>query len=207
MKSKLLVSVLFLMCLQLHAQISFKAKAGLSLFRLHGENYDRLRFERTQRSITGFQVGTVAEKKIFRQFYINSEFLYTQKGHINLNTYSGRSVKLHYLELPLLIKWKANKNISLAAGPSIAYLVNASFKYQNDRMNIKEAYQRIDLGVNGDLSYENDKLGIGVRYTQSIKKTNMNDQIITDPEFTSNWTAFLFGRNQGFQFYATYSLF
>jgi hypothetical protein len=199
------------MCFKLHSQIQYKVKAGINLATLkrdYGNIYGNMPSEGSQRSQAGFQIGGIAEKKIIKQLHISSELLYTQKGQMNLNPiryFSGASVKLHYLELPVLLKWKSNKNISLAAGPSVSYLIKAVDRYLNERTDYTEAYKRIDFGVNGDISYEREKLGIGVRYTYGFNKMNMRGRT-EDPEFPSAWRSLLYGRNQVWQFYATYSL-
>ena len=164
--------------------------------------------EGNQRSQAALQIGGEAEKKIFKQLHITSELLYSQKGHIDLNLnpyFSGSSIKLHYLELPVLLKWKSNKNISLAAGPSASYLIKAVYRYQNEKIDDTEGYKKIDFGVNGDISYEKEKLGIGVRYTYGFNKMNTSNKT-NDPEFPGTWNSLIFGRNQVWQFYATYSL-
>ena len=164
--------------------------------------------EGSQRSQAGLQIGGVAEKKIIKQLHLTSELLYTQKGQMNLNPiryFSGASVKLHYLELPVLLKWKSNKNISLAAGPSVSYLIKAVDRYLNERTDYTKAYKKVDFGVNGDISYEREKLGIGIRYTYGFNKLNMNYKP-GDPEFQGDRNSLLYGRNQVWQFYVSYSL-
>src|SRR5688572_1990400 len=202
MNSKLLLLVLiFLMCFKLHSQIQYKVKAGINLAMLK-RDYGNVPSEGSQRSQAGLQIGGVVEKKIIKQLYITPELLYTQKGCMNLNPiryFSGASVKLHYLELPVLLKWKSNKNISLAAGPSVSYLIKAVDRYLNERTNYTEAYKRIDFGITGDISYESKNLGIGVRYTYGFNKLNVNNKKMNDPEFPVEWRSLLYGRNQVWQ--------
>ena len=99
-------------------EVNFGIKAGLNLAGLNGsedlDDYD-LR--------TSFHVGAVAEIGISEKFSFQPELLYSSQGAKAEESGFKATIKLDYLNLPLIAKYYVAEGFSVEAGPQIGFLL------------------------------------------------------------------------------------
>lgn len=165
-KTILVLSALFL-SLAATAQdqkVKLGVKAGLNIASL---NFDES--ELNTSSKTGFTAGLMAEIPLTKKFSLQPELLYSQQGSKSsfsdpevANSKFESTIKLNYLNIPVMLKYYVAKGLSVQAGPQIGILLQANNKYQDnflgyenqETMNLKEYSSGIDTSVNFGLGYQ-----------------------------------------------------
>lgn len=118
MKKLLVMAILFMAGLaNSNAQVlKFGLKAGVNFANLSGtdaEGYDGL---------TSFHFGAVGEIKVFQNFAIQPEVLYSSQG---AKSDAFDDIKYDYITVPVLAKfYLITDKLSLEAGPQFSFLVN-----------------------------------------------------------------------------------
>ena len=157
-----------------NAQVNFGAKAGVNFSDITGENVDSFS------GLTSFHVGFVAEIMISDTFAFQPEVLYSAQGSdYDDDDFSG-SVKVDYVNVPLMAKFYVGEGFSLKAGPQVGLLLSAKDDYGDGEEDIKEFLKSTDFGVNLGLGYKMESgLNFSARYNLGL-----SDNLDTD-EFES----------------------
>lgn len=172
MKSKFLtLAIVFgLISSASFAQLKLGIKGGANIHKLDGKSFkDEFSF--------GYHLGGFAEIGLSNKFSIQPEVLFSQ---VNIDTSSKFSdvydfdniskVKLSYLQIPLLLNYKANQFVTIQAGPQFSILMN------NDNTlveNGKDAFKKGDFSLLGGLQLNISKIRIYGRYAVGLN--NIND--------------------------------
>lgn len=155
MKKLILVSFF----LSLAASFPNLAYSQIKLGGRAGVNLASARFDDSESSnFVGFAVGLASEIDLSSSVYFRPEILYAVKGW----KFSGGSMALHYLNVPLLFGYKPTPSLGVLAGGEFGYLLKA---LNSQASGVVDAYERIDYSVVFGASYiivEN--LGLDVRY-------------------------------------------
>jgi len=152
-------------------------KAGLNVATLTGEDVSD-----DVKSRVGFHAGVVAEFKVAPNFSIQPELLYSQQG-AKIDTFEESfnvetTLKVNYLNLPVLAKYYIIKGLSIEAGPQIGYRLSSKMKVEvpglgTDEIDFKDQTKSIDFGLVGGVAYD---LPMGVffqaRYNAGLSKIN-----------------------------------
>ncbi len=186
MKKHLLFTVLALLSIIANAQeekVRFGAKAGLNIANQLG---DEFLFSETK-SRTGFHIGLLVEAPVTEKLAFSPELIYSSQGfRLNAVTFDNffgalnieSTVKLDYINLPIMAKYYIAKGLSLQAGPQIGVLVSAKSEGSafgiKTGMDIKDFVETIDYAFNFGLGYQLDiGLFFDVRYNRGLG--NIND--------------------------------
>lgn len=188
MKNLFLVAIIAMFSLTINAQeFKFGAKAGLNLASISGdpENVDMR---------TSFHVGGIVELEFTEKFSLQSEVVFSNQGakteeeyvDFNIETKSESTLKLSYINVPVLAKYYVIKGLSLEAGPQVSFLIDAEEDFdttstingvsQTESMtvDVKDDVKTIDFGLGFGMTYELDfGLNFGARYNLGL--TNIND--------------------------------
>lgn len=144
--------------------VQFGVKGGLNFASGYGDNSDDLG------TVTSFHAGIASEIPLSERFSFQPEILYSGQGYDQ----DDNTVKLDYLNIPLMGKYYLLEGFSLEAGPQIGFLLGA----ENDDIDLKDTFDSVDLGVNVGLGYKFDNgLSLGARYNigiSDIKDGNRN---------------------------------
>ena len=99
-------------------------------------------------AITNFHAGLLVELKIFKNFSLQPELLYSTQG-AELNGF-GQQIKneLGYVSIPLLAKFYLTDNLSMELGPQASFLLSERNEVQAGDSNT------FDFAVAGGLSYK-----------------------------------------------------
>lgn len=172
MKSKFLtLAILFaLSSPAVFAQLKLGIKGGANIHKLDGKSFkDEFSF--------GYHLGGFAEIGLSKKFSIQPEVLFSQ---VNIDTSSSFSdvydfdnvskVKLSYLQIPLLLNFKANEFVTLQLGPQYSILMdNSNTLVENGR----DAFKKGDFSMLGGLQLNISKIKIYGRYAVGLN--NIND--------------------------------
>ena len=173
---KLLLTAVFavITIVSINAQ-EFGAKAGVNFASLNGdEDFD---------GRTSFFVGGVVEFEISESFSLQPELLYSSQGAKSSFSEEGfdfeSTIKLDYLNIPLMAKYYVTEGLSIEAGPQVGFLLSAKAEYkedgESDSEDIKDELKSVDFGLNFGLGYKLDSgLNFGARYNLGL--SNVPDE-------------------------------
>ncbi|MFT3980415.1 MAG: porin family protein [Ferruginibacter sp.] len=172
MKSKFLTLaiILGLATFSASAQLKLGIKGGADIHKLDGQSFkDEFSF--------GYHLGGFAEIGLGKKFAIQPEVLFSQT---NIDTSSKFSdvyqfdnlskVKLKYLNIPLLLNFKANQFITLQAGPQFSILMDSDNTLVENGQN---AFKNGDFSMLAGLQFNISKIKLYGRYAVGLN--NIND--------------------------------
>ncbi|MBE8724086.1 porin family protein [Flavobacterium hungaricum] len=176
-------------------KVKMGIKAGLNLSTL---TYDENELNSSEK--TGFTAGIMVEIPVVKNFSLQPELLYSQQGtktsfsdpDVTNSNYNG-TLKLNYLNIPVMLKYYLIQGLSVQAGPQIGILLKANNKYQDnflgyenkESLNLKEYSSGIDTSVNFGLGYQFKEkfyadLRYNISYSNVFKKGDVNHFISND---------------------------
>ncbi|HEX8016227.1 MAG TPA: porin family protein [Flavobacterium sp.] len=160
---------LFLLCIVLVTTSSFSQ----SFFdRLHfglkaGGNYsDFYNADFDTEGLPGFHAGAIIAFDINKNWSVQEEFLYSTQGAKLKSEFSDdKDLKLSYISVPIVVKYKTDFGLYFEAGPQVGILASEDFKeITND-----DFAEKIDAGMVGGIGYQfSNGLGIGARYYMGL---------------------------------------
>lgn len=165
MKKLFLIFVLNLFGIALvQAQVMFGARAGVNFSDITGERVDSFDGR------TSFHFGAVAEIQISEKFSFQPELIYSSQGsdYTEGEDFEG-TVKVDYLNVPLMAKYYVADGLSIEAGPQVGFLLSAKDEYEDEEDDIKDFLKSTDFGVNFGLGYKLDNgLFFSARYNLGL---------------------------------------
>ena len=215
------------------SNIKYSAKIGLNISSLSGEYPSQL----SHSSKAGLHIGGVAEYKLKDKISLQGEFLISTQGGISEyrvnyfnpsmgNYYESQkqTLKLTYVNIPLLYRYQIFDRITIDAGPQIGFVLSGKNVLQytdstdpsnNETIELnvlqdgtftsggvtysyKSSIKRLDLSLNLGGTYDiNDKFYVQARYNKGLSNIDKNS---TAGSNTSSWNL----KNSVFQFSAGY---
>lgn len=165
-------------------ETKFGVKAGLNLANLTGD------VENASTKV-GFNVGGFVEIKLSDKFVFQPELLFSAQGaksDYSVDYGAGENekfestVKLNYLNIPLMAKYYVADKFSLEAGPQLGFLMSAKadtdYTYNDGdgftesvstSVDVKDSFKSIDFGLNLGAGYDfSDNFSAGVRYNLGL---------------------------------------
>lgn len=232
MKKIILTSLMLCSVFAFSQEIKFGANVGLNLSNLRGDYPTEID---EHNSKIGFHIGGFAEYSINEKFTLQPELLFSTQGNTYgyKDYYGGGSyydgadynLKLNYLNLPVILKYKIIEKLSIDFGPQIGYLMSAKTKIditedsrdpsQNYSVEIdmlndgtydlggttiksKASANRIDFSMNIGASYDiSEKIFLQGRYNLGLSTVDKNS---TNKASTNSWNM----KNGVFQLSAGY---
>lgn len=162
MKKTFLVAVVFILGIATsQAQVlQFGVKGGLNFANFTGGEVSSDEFK----SITSFHAGAVMEVKVFENFAIQPELLYSTQGSELSGLGDQIKNELGYLSIPVLAKFYLTSNkLSLELGPQASFLVS-----ERKNVDAKDS-NTFDFAIAGGLSYKiTEGLFVSGRYAAGL---------------------------------------
>ena len=93
--------------------IKFGFKGGVNFSNINGDNLDNIDGR------TGYHIGAVAQVGLTDMFALQPELVYSAQGIENLD--------IHYINIPVLLKFKFAKLFSVEAGPQLGFIINDEY--------------------------------------------------------------------------------
>ena len=164
-------------------EVKYGAKAGVNFASIGGDDTGN------SDGLTSFHFGGVAEIVISEKFSVQPELIYSAQG--SKSTIEDEfdkdeiTLKLDYLNIPIMAKYYVTEGLSIEAGPQIGILMSAKadFDYtdkQDSQFNesgstdVKDRTNGIDFGFGIGAGYKMDSgLNFALRYNLGL--SNIND--------------------------------
>ena len=159
-------------------KVKLGIKAGLNLATL---TFDESELDSSSKA--GFTAGVMVEIPMTKKFSIQPEIMYSQQGtktsfsdsDVTNSNYES-TIKLNYLNIPVMLKYYVIEGLSVQAGPQIGILLKTNNKYKDnflgydnqESFDLKEYSSGIDTSLNVGLGYQfKDKFYTDLRYNIS----------------------------------------
>ena len=171
MKKIVFVSVLTVMTYLTQAQVhaDFGIKGGLNLANLKIENTS------SPDSKVAMHLGVLAHIHFQEHWAVQPELMYSNQGAKQDVNGSEVKVKLHYINMPVLLQYMTGSGFRLQTGPQLGILASAKTKVGDSESNSNDLYNTFDLAWALGASYvTNSGFGIDARY--NIGLANINDE-------------------------------
>ncbi len=183
MKSTLVLAALLLTGFISQAQfLKIGVKVGANLSKISGKSFK-------DEFGLGYWAGGFAEIKLAKNWYLDPEVQFSEtttrhsadfkniyQNLANLDTLTH--IKLHYLNLPILVGYQLSNLFSLQGGAQFGLLID---KNKNLLQNGKTAFTDGDVALLAGINFHVKKLRISARYGWGIKSIN-------DIDSKDNWT-------------------
>ena len=120
--------------------------------------------------LIGFHAGATVAYKFTNNFMVQEEFLFsTQGAKIKGGTLGTQDLKLYYMSVPLLLKYRTNSGFYFEAGTQ----VGIKLKEDISGINTENFAKKLDLAAAGGVGFQSKMgLGIGARYLYGISKVS-----------------------------------
>jgi len=162
------------------AQMQLGLKAGLNIATVSGTDADNL-FETSLDSRTGFNGGIFFMYQFNNLFAIQPEAYYTMKGAATNLMGADITLKLDYVEIPVLFKViipteGTNLKPSLFVGPALAFKTGAKIKGENQNQSAEIDIDSLVTSTDFSLVFGggvgfmigNNELGVDIRYNLGL---------------------------------------
>ena len=118
--------------------------------------------------LPGYHTGFTVAYKFTDNFMVDEEFLYSLEGaKVKDGTFGGQDIKLSYVNIPIMLKYRTDAGIYIEAGGE------AGVKVREDLGGITDSKfaNKTDFGAIGGIGYQTKiGLGIDVRYVYGLQK-------------------------------------
>lgn len=149
--------------------VSIGIKGGVNVYNIHNDN------STTYDSKVGFNLGVLGHIHVTKHFAIQPEIEYSAQGA--KSTTGNGSIKLNYVNVPVLFQYMWDNGFRLQAGPQAGFLVSAKSKINDNSVDIKNNYKPLDLGVSFGAGYIHPTTGIGIDARYNLGLSNINKNI------------------------------
>ena len=159
--------------------VEFGLKAGLNLASLEGDDVFE---EAALKSRTGFSGGIFVGIPVTPNFLIQPEVLYSQKGAKLEAAGEEATVKIDYIEVPVLFKGRfgsGGAKPSVFAGPAVGFKVTGKTEFQGEEEDIEDLKSTdfgIVFGAGLDLAAGSGSFILDVRYTLGLTTLDDSDE-------------------------------
>jgi len=179
---KLLLIVLVLISLQsfgqgIFSRLSFGIKGGGNYSNFYNAGF------KTE-GLAGFHAGMTINLKLTGHLSIQEDILYsTQGAKIKDGSFSKEDLKLSYMSLPILLKYRSMFGLYVEAGPQFNMLISDA-----KGTGLGDFAEKIDAGGAAGFGYEFTRgpvkgLGIGARYYMGLTKVGKFTTSNVNPDF------------------------
>jgi len=90
---------------------------------------------------------------------------------------SANRLNLDYINVPVLFQYMFDNGFRLQAGPQLGFLVNANTVVEGNKIDRKDDYKGVDLGLSLGASYVHPPTGFGIdaRYNLGLTDISRNE--------------------------------
>lgn len=152
-------------------------KGGVNISNFTGTNWQNA----SAKSLVGFHAGAFVSFFLGDNFAIQPEVLFSSQGAKYEDAANKQNLKLNYINVPVMLKYRFNGGFYVEAGPQIGFR-------ESDLHNlgtVEGHAKNTDLSIAGGIGYHSSMgLGIGARYTAGLSKVgNFDASNGIDPNF------------------------
>lgn len=151
-------------------------KGGVNISNFTGGDFKDL----DKKSLVGFHAGGFVSFFLGDHFAIQPEVLFSSQGAKLDNAGDEQNLRVSYVNVPVLLKYRFTGGFYLEAGPQIGFKVSED----TDDMTISDFAKSTDLSIAGGLGFHSNMgLGVGARYTAGVSKVGDFNAGDFDPDF------------------------
>lgn len=165
-------------------RLSFGLRAGVNYSNFTGANF-------TTDPLVGFHAGGTVNFKISDHFTIVEDFIFSTEGAKSTSAlFEGKDIKLSYLNVPILVRFKTYPGLFFEVGTQAGIKVKEEVSgFTNDDFAKKTSFAAV-----GGIGYQlKTGLGISLRYNYGLTKVgNLNNSTISNNFKNTNAQASLF---------------
>ncbi len=154
-----------------HANIGIKG--GLNVFTIHtndNASYDTRK---------GINLGLMAHVHLSRQMAFQPELVYSGQGAKYTIANITTTLKLDYINVPLLLQYMFDNGFRIEAGPQIGFLASAKSEASNIKTDVKNSFKSVDFGLGFGIGYIHPPSGFGVDARYNLGLSNINENTNT----------------------------
>jgi hypothetical protein len=171
MKKILFISALSILTCAVRAQVhaDFGIKGGLNLANMKFESSS------TPDSKMGIHLGALAHLHFQPHWAFQPELVYSDQGATETISGTEYKLKLHYVNVPLLLQYMTGSGFRIQTGPQLGILAGAKSKAGGTEVDYDYAYKTFDVAWAFGGSYVTDRgFGLDVRYNLGLSDINDN---------------------------------
>jgi len=146
----------------------FGIKGGLNLYNIHndnGANYD---------TRTSFNLGLLAHFHLNKVFAVQPELVYSQQGAKFNDAGVETTLKLGYINVPIMLQYMFDNGFRFEAGPQVGFLTSAKAVTGKTSVDFKDNLNTVDFALGIGAGYINPPTGFGVDARYNLGLTNIN---------------------------------
>lgn len=135
--------------------------------------------------LVGYHFGGTIGFKFNDRFSIQEDILYSLQGARAKSDLLGKKdIKLHYMTIPILLRYKTHSGFYVEGGAQAAMLISEDLPgLRGDQKFAK----KVDAGAVGGIGFHSKiGLGVGVRYIYGFTEIGQADNPIVKPNFTTS---------------------
>jgi len=118
--------------------------------------------------LIGFHGGATVAFRITNNFLIQEDFLFSMQGaKIKGGSLDVQDLKLYYVTVPILLKYRTNSGFFIEAGAQAGMKVKEEVAGESNT----NSFKKVDVAAVGGIGYQSKiGLGIGARYVYGLSK-------------------------------------
>lgn len=135
--------------------------------------------------LVGYHFGGTIGFKLNDRFSIQEDILYSLQGaKTKSDIFGKKEIKLHYMTIPILLRYKTRSGFYVEGGAQAAMLI----KEDVPGLSADQKFaKKVDAGAVGGIGFHSKMgLGIGVRYVYGFTKIGDTSNPIIKPDFTTS---------------------
>ena len=163
MKKIMLIVILFITSKTFAQNYELGAKGGVNISNFTGATWDNA----SAKSLIGFHAGGFLSLFLGNNFAIQPEVLFSSQGAKYQDATSSQNLKVNYINIPVMLKYRFNNGYFIEAGPQIGFRQSELSSFGTVNGHVKST----DFSVAGGIGYQSSiGLGVGARYTAGVSK-------------------------------------
>jgi hypothetical protein len=174
-------------------KLFFGVKGGINMSKVYDSKGDNFIAD----SKYGFAIGGFVTIPLGRQFGIQPEVLFSQKGFISSGTYLGNTYSMtrttDYLDIPLLVAFKPIELVTILFGPQFSYLMKQTDDFTSGTITATQEQEFTNDNIRknifcltGGADLNIDPIVIGARAGWDVQNNN-GDGTSTTPRYKNMW--------------------
>ncbi len=175
MKKLLFVVVLALVSTAVFSQVKFGVKVGPNFANGSGDDFT------DTDSRTSMAIGAFTKISLLEKFAFQPEIQYSMQGAKYSESGLDETLKLEYINIPLIFKYYIISGLNLNVGPQVGYLaaakMKADYEGQTEEIDYKDYCKEMDLGFDFGVGFDLlDKLCLDFRYNLGMSNIQDDDK-------------------------------
>lgn len=165
------IAILLLFGVANAQHVNIGIKGGLNGFTLHSDN------STNYNPRVGFNLGLLGHMHLSPSFAFQPEVQFSLQGAEYREGGADHSLKLNYVNIPLLVQYMFDNGFRLQAGPQLGILASASSVQGNSDSDVMQDYKSADVGLILGVSYVKPSTGFGIdlRYNHGLTSISASD--------------------------------